>query len=58
MVETPGVNGGEVCVPAHSVVVKEPDSKHPGHRVVVKVTLPGVTSAHQVDLEVSMVGSC
>ena len=44
-----------LCVPDHSVSVKEPDSKHPTRRVLVKVTLPGVSSANQVDLEVSKV---
>lgn len=44
-----------LCVPDHSVSVKEPDSKHPMRRVLVKVTLPGVSSANQVDLEVSKV---
>ena len=44
-----------LCVPEHSVTVKEPDSKHPGRRVLVKTILPGVSSANQVDLEVSKV---
>ena len=47
--------GGKVCIPAHSVVVREPDSKHPRRRVLVKVMLPGVTSVDKVDLEVSKV---
>ena len=45
-----------MCVPAHSLVVKDPDGNHPRRRVLVKVTLPGVTSADQVDLEVAKVG--
>ena len=46
---------GQLPTPAHSMLVKEPDGKYPGRRVVVKVTLPGVTAADQVDLEVSEV---
>ena len=42
-------------MPEHSVTVKEPDSKHPARRVLVKTTLPGVSSANQVDLEISKV---
>ena len=37
------------------MTVKEPDSKHPAQRVLVKTILPGVSSANQVDLEVSKV---
>lgn len=44
-----------LCVPDHSISVKEPDSKHQMRRVLVKVTLPGVSSANEVDLEVSKV---
>ena len=47
-----------LCVPDHSVTVKEADSKHPSQRVLVKVTVPGVSSANQVDLEVSKVNTC
>lgn len=43
------------CVPDHSISVKEPDSKHQTRRVLVKVSLPGVSSANEVDLEVSKV---
>ena len=50
-----GKEGGKQCVPAHSFVIKDPDDNHPRRRVVVKVTLPGVTSADQVDLEVAKV---
>ena len=50
--------GGQLPTPAHSMVVKEPDGKYPVRTIVVKVTLPGVTSADQVDLEVSEVGVC
>ena len=50
--------GGEeaLCAPGHSVIVREADGKNPTRRVVVKVSLPGVTSASQVDLEVAKVG--
>ena len=47
--------GKTLCVPAHSVTVSEPDGKSPRRRVVVKVSLPGVTSANEVDLEVAKV---
>ena len=47
----------QCTTPVHSVAVKEPDSKHPKQRVFVKVTLPGVSSANQVDLEVSKVSA-
>ena len=44
-----------LCIPAYTLAVKHPDSKHPKQRIFIKVTLPGVSSADQVDLEVSKV---
>ena len=41
--------------PEHSIVIREPDSKHSERRVYVRVTLPGVKSVREVELEVSEV---
>ena len=53
--ELPQGKSEKLTIPTHSVSVKEPDSKHPTQRVLVKVALPGVSSVDQVDLEVSKV---
>lgn len=46
------VDSTGLIVPEHSVRLKEADSRHPV-RVGVKVTLPGVKSVGEVDLEIS-----
>ena len=51
------VDSTGLIVPEHSVRLKEADSRHPV-RVGVKVTLPGVKSVGEVDLEISKVSQC
>ena len=48
------VDSSGVTIPEHSVSLKEADLKHPT-RVSIKVTLPGVKSVGEVDLEISKV---
>ena len=52
---------GRVCVPEHSVTVKqceEGGAEGSGSEMCVKVMLPGVKTAKEVDLEVSEVRRC
>lgn len=49
-------NGLKMCAtPEHSIFIREADDKHPERRVCVKITLPGVKSVGEVELEVSKV---
>ena len=48
------VDSSGVTIPEHSVYLKEADLKHPT-RVSIKVTLSGVKSVGDIDLEISKV---
>lgn len=44
----------KVCVPEHTICVKEVDEKQ-GERVCASVSLPGVASVREIELDVSKV---